>query len=73
MGAKRSACTCGVQSRPEAITGSREMVSGCRRIEPGIDAAEQDPQVGRDHILEPLSRRRGELGLSGPRVSGARR
>lgn len=46
-----SRCETGrVQGRPEAIAGPREMVSGRRGVQAGVDADEQHIQPGRDDV-----------------------
>ena len=39
-----------VQHRPEAVAGTGEVMPRRSGIEAGIDAAEQDPEVVRDHV-----------------------
>ena len=44
----------GMQRRPEAVAGAREMVASGGRVEAGIDAAEEDLQVRRDDVAQRL-------------------
>src|SRR5213075_172726 len=41
---------CAVKRRPEAIAGSREVMADLRAVETGIDAAEENVEVGRDDV-----------------------
>jgi hypothetical protein len=56
----------GVERRPEAVARSGEVVAGGRGVEPGVDAAEEDPEIGRDQIGHPPVDCSGELGLRRP-------
>ena len=53
--------SCLVQCRPETITGSRKMISSRRRIQPGVDAAEQDIKIGGHQITNRLAIRSSKL------------
>src|SRR5579871_5237177 len=64
-----------MQSRPEPIAGSREMMPGRARVQTWIDAAEQDVEIRRDDVLNRLAVRALEVRArnhDGP-VSAARR
>src|SRR5262245_43733322 len=53
------------QRRPEPVARSGEVVARPRGVETRIDPAEQDTQVGRDHILECLRRGGEQVGTGG--------
>lgn len=44
----------GIQCRPEPIPGSREVMTDSSAVEPGIDSAEQDLEVGSDDVAKPV-------------------
>jgi hypothetical protein len=56
----------GVQRRPEAVAGPREVEAGRRRVQAGIDAAEQDLQVRGDDVAQALAVRGAKLSRAGP-------
>ena len=58
-----------VQDRPEAIARAAEVLFHGRRVEAGIDAAEEDVEVRRDHVGQRLVRRRRELLLRRPQAA----
>ena len=45
----------GVQREPEAVARPGEMVAGGGGVKAGVDAAEENPEPRRDHILKPLA------------------
>jgi hypothetical protein len=39
-----------IQGGPESVAGPGKVMTGCRGVETGIDAAEENPQIGRNEI-----------------------
>jgi hypothetical protein len=52
---------CCVKGRPEPVAGTGEVMASSGRVSTGVDSAEQDPQIWRDHIANPLAVRGREL------------
>jgi hypothetical protein len=56
-----------VQQAPEVVAGVGEVSTRCSRDEPGIDAAEDDPEIGRQNVRNSAQRRAAaERGLQTP-------
>src|SRR5262249_21246372 len=54
-----------VERRPEAVAGTREVMTGRAGVEPGIDAAEEDPESRRDCVRDGLPGCREQLRAGG--------